>query len=387
MPETFRRADVTLANWREHPYSRWSFQNVREIAPTAEIRAGRGGEAGGSHGFDGLMLRDPDGSELAAEEHFRRSGTDSVVVLKGGRFVAEWHAGHVDPNRPHIVFSVSKSITGALAGAAVEDGVLDPEAPVVDHVPEAAGGGAYSEATVRHLLDMTVALDFPEDYLDRSGPFDRYRRAMLWNPEREPQAAETMLDVLVSLPRAPRPHGAMFYYASPDTDMMGIVLERATGRRYADYLAERLWEPMGATGPAYVTVDRVGWARAAGGICVTPHDLARFGAVVMNGGVSEGGRRLLPASWIEDIRSGGDRGAWLRGDFRPVMPEGRYRSYWYDVGDGRGTLAAIGIHGQYVWADPTAGVVIVKTSSRPTPSDDALTIREIGLLGQIARAA
>ncbi|MCV0396294.1 MAG: beta-lactamase family protein [Rhizobiaceae bacterium] len=386
MSDTIRRADVTLANWREHPFSRWSFQNVREIVPTAVISSGRGGEPSRAGGFEGLTLRKPDGVAIGAEDFFRQSHTDSIMALKDGRFVAEWHGGHVDPARPHIIFSISKSITGALAGAAVDDGVLDPDAPITDYVPEIAGGGAYADATVRHLLDMTVSLEFVEDYLDRSGPFDRYRRAMLWNPETRPDAVETMLDVLASLPRAGRPHGEAFYYASPDTDMMGIVLERATGRRFSDFLAERIWEPMGATGQAYVTVDRVGAARAAGGVCVTPHDLARLGALVMNDGVAASGARLLPSSWIDDIRSNGDRAAWLKGDSVTILPDARYRSFWYDVGDGRGTLAAIGIHGQYIWADPTSGVVVVRTASRPAPSDDPLTIEALSVLAQIARA-
>jgi CubicO group peptidase (beta-lactamase class C family) len=386
MTETVDRRAVRLSNWRTAPFSRWSFQNVREIVPTAEIAAATG-ETEPSPGrgpLAGMELSLPDGSPVMALDHLAQSHGDAFVALKDGRLVAEWAAPHCDPDAPHIIFSISKSVTGLLAGIAVEDGLLDPDAPVTRYVPVPVGG-AYADATVRHLLDMTVSLSFEEDYLDRQSDFDRYRRAMLWNPEHAAGREETLEEVLVSLPKDDVAHGERFHYASPNTDLLGLVIERAVGGRFHAYLAERLWRPLGGRGAAYVTVDRQGSARAAGGICVTARDLARFAQMLLDGGRA-GGRQLVPAAWIDDIRSQGDRQAWVDGDFAELFPQGRYRSCWYDTGDDHGSIAALGIHEQWIWIDPVRRVVLVKFSSRPEPSHDPSTQREAAMLAQIARA-
>ncbi|MEX0408217.1 serine hydrolase [Aquibium sp. LZ166] len=384
MTNGFTRRDVRLANWREHPYSRWSFQNVSELVPVAPIGMPRG-EDEASPSQDGLLdmqLKLPGGAPITALEHLRQSHGDAFIAMRDGQLVAEWHAPHADPDAPHLIFSVSKSVAGLLAGIAVEEGLLDPGAPVTDYVPMPKGG-AFASASVRHLLDMTVSLRFEENYLDRQSDFDRYRRAMLWNPEHDAGNTETLEKVLVSLPKDDCGHGERYHYASPATDMLGLVIERAAGRRYHTYLAEKLWKPMGARGLAYVTVDREGTARAAGGICATARDLARLGQLVLRGGAA-GGRQVVPRSWIDDIATNGDRHLFARED--GSFPNGHYRSCWYATGDDHGSLAAIGIHEQWIWIDPVRDVVLVKLSSRPEPSNDDATRREIAMLGQIARA-
>lgn len=385
MADDFTRADITLANWRVHPYSRYSFQHVAEFVPVAEIaRPGAPEEPSPGHGvLDALELDDIDGSRITAAGHLERSFADHFVAMRDGAVIGEWLAPNADPARPHVIFSVSKSVTGMLAGIAAGDGLLDPDATVATYVPPMRGS-TYETATVRDLLDMTVDLDFDEEYLDADGPFERYRRAMLWNPER-PGATETLEAFLGTLGARGHGHGSRFFYASPDTDLLGLVIERATGIRYHRYLADRLFGPMGARGAACVTVDRVGTARAAGGVCITTRDLARLGQLVMDGGRTAAGARVIPSAWIDDMRSNGNRQAWVDGNFADMFPDGRYRSCWYDVGDGRGTFAGVGIHGQWLWCDPVSRVVLARTSSRPDPSDDAATALEISMLSQIAR--
>ena len=385
------RAAITLDNWRVHPNSRYSFQHVGEFVPSAIVAwpAGREEPSPGPAALAGLTLADRDGGTVGALVHMRRSYTDHVVVLRDGALVAEWWAETADPALPHLVFSISKSVTGLLAGIAAGEGLLDPAARIVDYVPSMAGS-AYGGARVSDLLDMTVALDFDEEYLDAGGAFDRYRRAMLWNPEPPGAAPETLEAFLSTLGSTPggngESHGARFYYASPNSDLLGLVVERAVGRRYPLYLAEKLWRPMGARGAALVTVDRAGTARAAGGVSMTTRDLARLGQLVLDGGRARDGTQVVPEGWIADMRANGDRQAWTASNFADMFANGRYRSCWYDVGDGRGTLAAVGIHGQWLWADPASRVVIAKTASRPDPSDDDATALEIHILGQISRA-
>ena len=126
------------------------------------------------------------------------------------------------------------------------------------------------------------------------------------------------------------PHGGRFHYVSPNTDLLAWVFERASGMRYAELVTERLWKPLGTEASGYITVDRIGGARAAGGKCLLARDLARVGMMMANGGQREG-KQVIPALWLEDIVKNGDPQAWKDGDFYDDMgqPDIHYRSKWY----------------------------------------------------------
>jgi CubicO group peptidase (beta-lactamase class C family) len=366
-------AGATLANWRQAPWNSWAFHHVPEIIPAMRIahdsgRVSQLPEAArdlGTFAFTG-----PDGAQRSVARMLLETATDGFLVLHKGSVAFEWYGNGLSPGDPHIVFSVSKSITGILAGILVESGQLDPNAPVVRYVPEAAGS-AYGDCTVRHVLDMTVGLAFVENYLDPVGDFARYRVATGWNPTDNPALAMDLHSFLATLPRDANPHGAAYHYASPNSDMLGWILERAGNQPYARLLTDLIWSRLGTEADAHVTVDRLGAARAAGGICVTLRDLARFGEMVRNFGRA-GGRQIVPRRWIEDILANGDRRAWLASPTAAkFLPNGRYRSQWYMVGNPTGALCAIGIHGQWIYIDPAAEIVIAKLSSQPLPVADA----------------
>jgi len=376
----FARRDVTLADWRTAPYSRWAFQNVGELVPSACIPASTPAAVETAEASDDL-LRQPAGTGAGSEtvEAFlERSHADALTVMKGGRFVADWSAPHMDFGARHIVFSISKSLTAVLAGILEGEGVLDPDAPVTQYVPEVKGS-AYEDARLRHVLDMTVAVDIEESYLDPDSPYGRYRKATLWNPG---GGSESLLGFLATLPRLDGPHGEIFRYRSPNSDLLGIVVERAGGRRFAELMGEKLWRPLGAYADASVTVDMEGTARAAGGISATARDLARVGEMMRQGGMANG-RRLVPEAWVRDTSAtGGDAAAWRRGTMAFLFPEGRYRNKWYQAGDG--AYCGIGIHGQWLFVEPKREVVIVKMSSQPEPVDDALDQQCIAFFRRLA---
>ncbi|MGE3628259.1 MAG: serine hydrolase domain-containing protein [Hyphomicrobiales bacterium] len=374
----------TLANWRTAPFNRWAFRHVREIVPSARIARGpltAWRLERDIRPLEALAFQAPDGRSLSIAEMAAETFTDGLIVLKHGRILHEsYHAGH-DAETPHIVFSVSKSVTALLAGVLVGQGRLDPDAPVTHYVPEAKAS-AYRAATVRHVLDMTVGVAFEENYLAPDPTFLRYREATNWNPPTgEPCDLNSFLS---TLPPDGSPHGEAFHYVSPNSDMLGWIIERAGGRRYADLATDLLWRPMRPEADAYVTVDRLGAARAAGGVCMTLRDIARIGEMVRCRGMA-GGRQVVPGEWIDDIAANGDPEAWAKGSMKGLIPGGRYRSKWY-VTKG-GVLMAIGIHGQWIYVDRAAGIVIAKQSSQPEPADDpadALTVRAFKALAREA---
>jgi CubicO group peptidase (beta-lactamase class C family) len=367
----FERNEVMLATWRNGPFSRWSFSNVGEVVPSAGIAAAA--ERPEVALAFSPLLDQPMQTGLAGRETARAfldyAHTDAFVLMRRGQIVAEHYAPHADVNQPHIVFSVSKSLTALLIANLEADGLIDPDKPVTSLLPEAAGS-AYGDCTIRDVLDMRVSLQFDEAYLNTDGAYARYRRATLWNPADPATPTETLLAFLLTLKKADHAHGGAHFYASPNSDLLGILVERATGKRYAEVFSERLWQPLGAKNHAVVTVDAEGSARAAGGVSVTARDLARVGEMVRNDGLVEG-RQVVPQAWIVDMLEAGDHQSWVDG--KPnLLPNGRYRSQWYQSGEADGAFCAIGIHGQWLYVDPSTETVIVKLSSQPNPLDDEL---------------
>src|SRR6185295_9379607 len=195
-----------------------------------------------------------------------------------------------------------------LAGILAAKGRLDLEAPVTRLVPEVADT-AYKGATLRQLLDMRAGILFDENYLATSGPIIAYRKSTNWNPLEPGEKPSDLRSFYPQLRESDGPHGGRFHYVSPNTDLLGWAIERATGERYADLMSQLLWQPLGAEQSAYITVDRLGAPRCAGGFCATARDLARVGQLILQGGRRDG-TEIIPAAWIEDVLKNGDRAAW-----------------------------------------------------------------------------
>lgn len=363
-----RHKDTGLSNWREPPHSQWSFQHVRELIPTAQIGCGNTEPV---HSMKNIECS-PELNSFLVDTH-----TDAFLVYRGGKEAEQWTAPHYDQANPHIIFSISKSVTAMLTGILVDKGVLETEQLVSHYLPQTENS-AYGTCTVQHVLDMTVALDFTEDYLNPDGDYFNYRNATGWNPVDQTVDSPSLETLLYGIKKAPFQHGVRFNYKSPNTDLMGLLLERISGVPFAQLLSNLIWQPMGATSDAYVTVDKAMLARAAGGMCVTPQDLARFGQLVL--GISQQSDRtttkpVIPKQWITDTLNGGDRNAWLQGDMKSLLPNGRYRNYWYQTGNDDQCFCAIGIHGQWLYINPRTNCVIVKLSSQPLPLDEKMDTR------------
>jgi CubicO group peptidase (beta-lactamase class C family) len=365
------RNSVHLGNWREPENSGWSFHHVREIVPSAEIAASPAPSVLARKPRDIGLIRftAPDGKSRSVREFFGESSGDGMIVLARGRIVSEWYSGTFNAHVPHLLFSVSKSFTALICAVLEHHGLLDPEKPVTHYVPEAAGS-AYGTARVRHVLDMTVGIDFEEVYLSPGSPFARYREAMGWNLQSDPANPLDLHSFLMTLPPDGKTHGDAFHYVSPNSDLLGLIAERASGQRFAELMESLLWNPMGGEHAASITVDRLGAARTAGGISVSLRDLARVGEMMRCHGFANG-TQVIPGRFVDELYSHGDRGAWLKGDLQMLAPEGHYRNQWYVSGP-EGVMMAVGIHGQWLYADPRSGVTIAKVSSQPLPVDDPM---------------
>lgn len=381
---TMDRAAITLATWQEPRHLRWSYQHVRELIPTARItRAVRPSRLATLAGGDELLslpVAVPEGPPTVADV-LEAGATDGFIVLHDGAVVVEVYDG-MAPDSPHLLQSVSKSITGVLAGILICRGVLAPEDHVVAHVRELAGT-SFDGATVRNLLDMRAGTRFDETYDDPASDIRASEAQFGWAPSPHGPPAADAVAYLGGLVNE-REHGGRFEYRSILSDVLGLVLERAAQTPLNVLLEEALWRPMGAEHDAQVTVDPRGFAVADGGICVTLRDLARFGRMILDHGAVDG-RAVTPADWIADTVRGGEDSvkAFAVDEHAADYPGGHYRNQWWVPGDGA-TLLALGIHGQFVYVDWAAGLVGVKLSTWPTPLDHhhhAMTLAAFRAIG------
>lgn len=386
-PET----QVTLANWRTAPYSRWAFHHVRELLPTADIahdpaHVRRLAATPTPSGLADLVVPGADGRPRPLADVLAATATDGLVVLHKGAIAYEHYAHGMTARAPHILMSVSKSMLGLLAGVLVGRGVLALGRPVAEIIPE-VGDTAWRGATVGHLLDMRVGLAFDEDYHATSGPIIAYRKSTGWNPLASGETAADLRSFFRGMTRADGPHGGRFHYVSPNTDLLGWVIERAAGARYGDLMSELVWQPMGAGEPAYITVDRLGAPRAAGGMCTTARDLARVGQMMVEDG-AHGPRQVVPAGWLHAIAHEGDAGAWDAGIFTAYYPgiPMHYRAKWYVERGAAPLLFGLGIHGQNLYVDKANNIVIAKFSSQAPPLDAGLIAETGRLVAAIRRA-
>ena len=366
------QSQVTLANWRQTPFNQWAFHHVREIIASADIPHDPSGVRElkpAQRDLGHLPVPMPDGRTLPFSQFIDASSTDGIVILHKSALFFEQYGNGMTARSPHILMSVSKSMLGLLAGVLAGQRVLDVERLVTDYVPEVART-AYAGATVRQLLDMRTGLVFDENYLATEGPIIEYRKSTGWNPLAPDEAPSDLRSFYRHLTEADRPHGGRFHYISVNTDLLGWIIERAAGRRYADLMSDLIWQPMGAAESAYITVDRLGAPRCAGGMCTTTRDLARVGQLILERG-ARGTRQIIPESWIADILKDGDPAAWNASSFVEYFPglDMHYRAKWYVERGSAPLLFGYGIHGQNLFIDPANQIVMAKFSSQAPPMD------------------
>lgn len=386
MSEIAQRGNADLYNWRDAEHVRWSFQNLAELVPSATIYTSptphNWNKANTESNNDRLIFDGPSYSSVSFGEMLAYFHTDALLVIRNGVIVLEHYANHYDQRHPHTIFSVSKSLTSVLAGLFVgKDGIDLNKAPA-HYLPDLAAS-AYADCTIQQLLDMQIAIDFEESYLDRTGQFNRYRMAMMWVPQdpAEPQLSlRSFAATLKNLPEK-HPHGELFRYRSPNSDVLGMLIEEISGQRFADVFSEQIWQPIGAADNALITLDHAGGARTGGGILTTARDLACFGELVRNHG-SANGRQIVPESWIVESLNGGDPVAWSLGDFVTLAPEGRYRNKWYNTGHKQNF--GIGIHGQYIYVDHECDITIAHFASHPDPLNDGRDTLMVKFLQQLS---
>ena len=359
------------------PRLRWTVSHVRELLPTEEISRGLNApvplnylsvdELKATRQVIDALTFTPLGSgkEMTWEESLYANYTDGILIIHKGRVVYERYFGSLAEDGKHAAMSMTKSLTGLLAEILVAEGKLDENSLVSTHVPEIKGS-AFASATIRQVMDMTTGVQYSEDYANPNADIWIYSAAASPLPKPEGYSGpDGYWEYLQSVQPSGK-HGEMFHYKTINSDMLGWVISRTTGKAITQLASERLWRPMGAEQDAYMTVDGKGVPYAGGGLSAGLRDLGRIGLLMLDEGVING-HRLFPAEVVRRIRSGGDPAKF--GNAYPALVGGSYTSMWWIYPGDHRVIAARGVHGQTIYVDYTSQMVLVRFASFPKPQN------------------
>jgi CubicO group peptidase (beta-lactamase class C family) len=290
-----------------------------------------------------------------------------LLVLQDGKVRLERYARGHGPAERWTSFSVAKSMTSTLVGAAVKDGsIRSLDDPVTRYIPELRGS-AYEDVTVRHLLTMTSGVRWDEDYRNPKSDV----AMMLVTPPGPDE--DVTISYLRRLPREAAP-GTKWVYKTGESNLIAVLVRRATGKPLSSYLSEKIWRPFGMEYSAFWQVDERG--QEIGGCCLsaTLRDYGRFGQFILEGGRA-GGKEILPRGWVaEATRKHAEIGAPGRG----------YGYQWWTGPDP--IFSAIGIFGQGIVIDPERNLVIVTSSAAAQPTGNELSAARLALTSKILAA-
>ncbi|MCA0133323.1 serine hydrolase domain-containing protein [Winogradskyella alexanderae] len=347
------------------PALRYSVCHMRQFMPTTVVKASNGKRYKFKVRLDNAIdniafMPTNDPKPMLWRESLSKNYTDGMLILHKGKIVYEKYFGELKPDGLHAAMSVSKTFTGTLGGLLVEEGLLDENKRGAYYIPELKGS-AFGDATIREILDMTTGLKYSEDY---SNP-----KAEIWafsaagNPFSKIENGPSNYYEYLKTVQKEGEHGEIFGYKTVNTDVMGWIVSRVTGKSIPELLSERIWQPLGTHYDGYFQIDGAGIAFAGGGFSANMRDMAMFGEMIRKKGKFNR-KQILPQELIEDIMNGGDKEAFSKSAYSSLKGWS-YRNMWWHTHNEHGAFAARGVHGQTIYIDPKAEMVLVRFSSHP----------------------
>ncbi len=352
------------------PALRYSVNHMREFFPTRDVptsdsyRYSVESDIDENIGNIRFLPWDSD-EEITLRKSLDTNYVDGMIIMHRGKIVYETYSGGLTPDGLHAAMSVSKSFTGTLGAVLAAEGVIDPEEKVTRYVPELSGSG-FEGATVRQVMDMTTALQYSEDYSDPNAEIWAYsasgnvfRGAGYKGPKNYYEYLKTVKKI------AGAEHGEAFGYRTINTELLGWIISRATGKSIAELVSERFWKPIGAHHNGYYQLDPSGITFAGGGFSLNLRDMAMFGEMMRCDG-RLGGKQIIPKKAVEDIRTGGSnpesQERFSRGGY-DKLKGWSYRDMWWITNNSHGAFMARGVYGQAIYIDPAAEMVIARFAS------------------------
>ncbi len=346
-PVAFGGGGATILKWTPDQQA-WGYRNMEKVGPARVVKRG-------AHVFPLPVAShrispaiNYKGKTYTADAYMAAWRVSGLLVIKDGHIVMEKYGLGRKPADRWTSFSVAKSVTSTLIGAAIQDGFIKSlDDLVTQYIPELKGS-AYDGVTVRQLITMTSGVKWNEDYTDMNSDVAKEGLSIL-----EP-GVNPVVSYMRRLPRE-APAGSKFVYKTGETDLAGILLSNAVHKTMADYLSQKIWAPFGMEQDALWVEDIAGHER--GGCCMsmTLRDYGRVGLFMLGDGMA-GGKRVLPTGWVADATA-------------VHVKEPPYGYFWWLT---EGGYEAEGIFGQSISVFPAEHLVIVQNAAWPAAWDDDL---------------
>ena len=335
------------------------FRNWSSLYPTREIRAGNYTLALPRNEQDFSDFRYTVNDErFSLDEFMVRNHVAGLVIVKDGEIKLERYGLGNNEDSLWVSYSMAKSATSMLMGAAIQDGYINSvDDKVTDYLPQLKGS-SYGQASLRNVLQMASGVQWNEDYVDPNSDVATY-------PSRN---VMELFRFLGNKPQVAEP-GEVFNYNTGETDLVGAIVRAAIGNNLATYLENKIWIPFGMEADANWAIHGTGGGER-GGCCINANlrDYARLGLFAMNDGVLPDGTRVLPESWMADSTT-------------PSQGSAGYGFLWWLQGDG--TYRASGIYGQGIYISPEETLVIAVLSAWTTATGSEYSAHRNGLFEAI----
>ncbi|WP_211474173.1 serine hydrolase domain-containing protein [Collimonas humicola] len=357
------------------PKTRWSFSNSRQFIPSTVVARDSGPvsllppDKRADADIDNVSFQPLVGvAPMTWKQSLAANYTDGIVVLHDGKIVYERYFGVLTPEKQHVVMSVTKSFFGTIGAMLVAEGLIDETAAVSEYIEELEGTG-FGDATIRQVLDMLTGIKYSEDYTCQDAEIYKHMLAgsMIPRPsdygDDKPQTFYEYLETV----KKEGDHGKVFAYKTVNTDVLGWVIRRVTKKSVGENLQEMIWSKLGTEQDAYFSVDTIGNEFAGGGLNLCLRDMARFGETMRLDGFFNG-QQIVPKAVVADIRNGGDRELFAAAGYR-TLPGWSYRNMWWVSHNKHGAYMARGVHGQAIYIDPAAKMVIARLASNKTAAN------------------
>jgi CubicO group peptidase (beta-lactamase class C family) len=316
------------------------------------------------------------GNRYSLDDYFKRNFVTGFLVLHDNQIIIEKYFHEADQNSRFVSMSVSKSIVSILIGAADEDGLIKSiEDPVIKYLPYLSKSG-YRDVTVKNLLQMSTGVKYTEDYGDPNSEAAEFGAAAF-------SGSISFKDYVQSMQPTDTPPGTAFKYQSVNTQVLGLLLEKVTGKRLNEYGQEKLWKKIGAQSDAFFHTSKNQPDNTCAFACfnATLRDYARVGLMLLQSG-KLGEERVVSRKWVHDSTT--PDAPYLKPELGG--PEGGfgYAYQWWIPPGKEGVFMALGIYGQCIYVNPARRVVIVQTSAWPEPEPYLLAEEQGVVLDRIA---
>ena len=376
---------ITAANWRIHPNNQWSFQNIEKLFATEVIKKNHKKQSVFSSNLskiDAIEFVNLEEKKQTVREMLINGYADSFLVLKKGEIIFEEYFNGMSQESLHLLNSISKNFTGMLTGVIVKLGLINVDEKVINYLPKLKDS-AFNETTVRQALDMTAAVKYDEDYNNPTTDFWQETSAVGWSPSLLNENSSDLFNYALSLKDKEQKDGSSYHYRTVLTNVLGMILEAATGKKISILFEELIWKKLYPEQNALIVVDNKGASYTGAGMNACTRDLARFGLMLSKEGYFEG-EEVIPPEWIKDTVNVNKtyKDNFSKDLLGQILPGGHYRNQ--TLVDKNGSLYCLGIFGQCIYVNPKYETVIVKLSSQPGPAIPNLLIDSVIAMNKIA---